>query len=199
MTNKEKKKLHRKTIKTHRKYVRQMCFKMGIPLQGLIHDLSKYSKEEFEIFKYYTGTCSPHQEMRNQFGYSDRWMYHYHKNKHHWQYWLDIEDYPDKVYPIKMPYKYVIESICDFVGAGMAYSKEKWTPNSPWEYWELRCKGKRLMHPDSEYLTEKLLWGIKELGLEGFLKMYNNSKKYLKENYENGTLQELDRKLEIDK
>ena len=55
------------------------------------------------------------------------------------------------------------------------------------------------MHPDSEYLTEKLLWSIKELGLEGFLKMYNNSKKYLNENYENGTLQELDRKLEIDK
>ena len=53
------------------------------------------------------------------------------------------------------------------------------------------------MHPDSEYLTEKLLWSIKELGLEGFLKMYRKSKNYFKENYENGTLQEKDRMLEV--
>ena len=46
---------HLKTIRTHRKYVRKACFKMGLFWQGLTHDLSKYSITEMKICKYYTG------------------------------------------------------------------------------------------------------------------------------------------------
>lgn len=37
---------HLKTIYLHRKYVRQMCWKMKFVWQGITHDLSKYSIEE---------------------------------------------------------------------------------------------------------------------------------------------------------
>lgn len=182
---------HLKTVRIHRKYVRRACFKMGIPWQGLIHDLSKYSLKELSIAKYYIGTRSPHAVARDEIGYSPSWLNHYHKNKHHWQYYLDIEDWPDKVIPIKMPYKYVIEMFCDFIGAGKAYSAKSgnWTTDTPWDYWEKACEGKRLMHRESEYLLKKLLWRLKEEGdEEAFYKWYKKSKSYLKRAYESGNL-----------
>lgn len=78
---------HLKTIFTHRKWVRKMCFKMGIPIQGLLHDLSKFSIPEMKILKYWTGKGSPHQACREAIGYSPSWNHHYHRNKHHYQYW----------------------------------------------------------------------------------------------------------------
>lgn len=182
-------KQHLKTIMTHRKFVKKACFKMGIPLQGFLHDLSKYTRKELLIYKYANGQKSPHAVMRDQFGYSDRWMYHYHKNKHHWQYWLDIESYPQAVYPIKMPYKYVIEMFCDFIGAGKAYNKEKWTLHTAWDYWMKACENQRLMHPDSEYLIKKLLWNLHEAESEEcFYSWYNSNKDYIKKMYELGIL-----------
>ena len=187
------KKRHLKTIRAHRKYVRQMCFKMGIPWLGLVHDISKYSCKEMSIAKYADGTRSPHAIARDELGYSPSWMNHYHKNKHHWQYWLDIEDWPDKVIAVRMPYKYVIEMFCDFVGAGKAYSQEKWTEDAPWDYWMKACEGKRLMHKESEYLLKKLLWNLKEMKLEKFLKWYKSIKNnYLKFYYDIDMLRMVD-------
>lgn len=195
MTNRQR---HIKTIRKHRKYVREMCFKMGIPWLGLIHDLSKYSHKEMSIAKYANGTRSPHAIARDELGYSPSWLHHYHKNKHHWQYWLDMEDWPNKVIPIKMPYKYVIEMFCDFVGAGKAYSQDKWTEDTPWDYWMKACEGKRLMHEESEYLIKKLLWNLKEMKMERFLDWYKStSKKYLKPHYANGDLKEYEMSLPL--
>lgn len=178
---------HLKTILNHRREVRKACFKMGIPLQGLTHDLSKFRPREFLIYKFANGEKSPHAVMREQFGYSDRWMYHYHVNKHHWQYWLDIESYPQSVKPIKMPYKYVIEMFCDFVGAGKAYSKDKWTTSAPLDYWEKSCQGQRLMHWESEAFFVYLLKLMNALPNEkDFYIVYKAEKKRLKEWYATG-------------
>jgi len=180
---------HLHTVGKHRRYVRSMCFKMGIPWQGLVHDLSKYSIKELSIAKYYTGTKSPHAACRELKGYSPSWMHHYHKNKHHWQFWLDIEDWPNNVVPVKMPYKYVIESFCDMVGASKAYNPKSWNESMPWDYYEQKCAGNRLMHKESEYLLAKLLWNLKIHGQKKFIKWYKGAKKYLKENYINGSLE----------
>lgn len=176
---------HLKTIHMHRKYVRKICFKMGIPWQGLFHDLSKYSLKELSVSKYYVGTRSPHEVCREQLGYSPSWQNHYHRNKHHWQYWLDIEDWPNKVVAAKMPYKYVIEAFCDMVGAGKAYNISTWTRNSPLDYWETKCEGKRLMHSSSEYLLKYLLIMLDILGEKKFYAWYRDIVKILKENYKN--------------
>lgn len=181
---------HLKVVHTHRRYVRRMCWKMGLFWRGVAHDLSKYSPTELGIAKYYEGDRSPHAVCRDELGYSPSWIHHYHKNKHHWQFWLDIEDWPLKVFPIKMPYKYVIEMFCDMVGASKAYSPQNWKPKKLWDYWEQRCKGQRLMHSDSEYLVEQLLWQYCQLGEVMFLKAYGQLKKKLKKAYETGTIQE---------
>ena len=83
---------HWKTIRTHRKIVRNLCFKCGLYWQGLTHDLSKYSPVEFwNGVKYFTGKASPHVGERKDKGYSDAWLHHHNKNKHHLPYWVDID------------------------------------------------------------------------------------------------------------
>jgi len=179
---------HLKTVRIHRKYVRKMCWKMGLFWQGLFHDLSKYSIPELKMCKYWTGKGSPHQACREAIGYSPSWINHYHKNKHHFQYWWD-EDEEGKIIPIKMPYKYVIESFCDMVGASKAYGGNTWTEMDVWNYWIAKCKGKRIMNKESQYLVEKLIWNLREMGEERFLAWYKRSKNnYLKPKYEDGSL-----------
>ena len=121
-------------------------------------------------------------------GYSPCWMHHYQRNKHHWQHWLDIEDWPNKVVAAKMPYKYVIEMFCDFVGASKAYNryKSEWHETEVWDYWIKACKGKRLMYKDSEHLIESLLSLYVHLGEKKFFEWYKQAKKYLKEEYNKG-------------
>lgn len=51
---------HFLTITHHKLVVMEGCFKVGLFKQGLLHDLSKYSWEEFKTgVKYYQGTRSP--------------------------------------------------------------------------------------------------------------------------------------------
>lgn len=176
---------HLKTIHTHRKYVRQMCWKLGLVWQGLVHDLSKYSLTELHMCKYWTGKGSPHQACRDAIGYSPSWIHHYHKNKHHFQYWWD-EDEEGKIIPIKMPYKYVLESFCDMVGASRAYNPQSWKPEKLVNYWETKCKGKRIMNIESQNFVEKLIYQLNDLGLDGFIKWFKANKKILKQEYQSG-------------
>jgi hypothetical protein len=174
---------HLKIIRTHRKFVRKACRKMGILRQGLFHDLSKYSISELRICKYYSGTRSPHDACRDLIGYSPSWIYHFHRNKHHWEFWCETTS--DGVWnPIKIPYKYIIEMFCDFVGAGKAYNMASWTTATPIAYWEAKCKGKRLMHQDSVKLFESLLKRMQKMDTEQeFYDWYKENKASLKNNY----------------
>ena len=56
---------HFKTITKHRMLVCRHCFQIGLYRQGLTHDLSKYSPEEFFTgVRYYQGTRSPNAAER---------------------------------------------------------------------------------------------------------------------------------------
>ena len=173
---------HLRLVHTHRKYVRQMCFKMGIPIRGLLHDLSKYSIKELSICKYYNGKQSPHEVARKELGYSHSWMAHKAKNKHHWEYWTD-NDSDANFYPVKFPYKYVIESFCDMVGASKAYMKENFTRKSPKEYWD-RQKDKRLYHKHTKKLLDTLFEAYAADEEFVFLRVYKRKKNEIKTKYE---------------
>ncbi len=61
---------HLKTINKHKALVMDLCFKIGLIKQGLLHDLSKYSPEEFLIgIKYYRGDSSPNSAEKLDKGY----------------------------------------------------------------------------------------------------------------------------------
>ena len=99
-------KSHFMTVTAHRHEVLRHCIKAGIPLQGLTHDLSKFSPEEFiNGVKYYQGTRSPHEGEREAYGFSYAWMCHKGRNKHHFEYWWDYDPETRKPAPVKMPLK----------------------------------------------------------------------------------------------
>ena len=173
---------HLKIIRTHRKYVRKACFKMGLFWQGLTHDLSKYSPTEMSICKYYSGTRSPHQNAREVLGYSPSWIHHYHTNKHHHMFWWD-ENEDGKIIPMKMPYKYVIESLCDMLGASKAYNPKNWRPEMLQKYWVMHCKDKRIQHPASEEFIDKMIMNLVTCGEEAFFEWYNRNKQFLQKAY----------------
>ena len=56
---------HFSTITRHRHAVIANCIRAGLPMQGLMHDLSKYSPTEFiQGVRYYQGTRSPNAAER---------------------------------------------------------------------------------------------------------------------------------------
>ena len=79
------------TITRHRLLVCKHCFKIGLYWQGLTHDLSKYSPEEFWTgVRYYQGDRSPNAAEREAIGFSKAWLHHKGRNKHHFEYWIDV-------------------------------------------------------------------------------------------------------------
>lgn len=147
---------HLKTIHIHRKWVRYYCFKAGLYKQGLSHDLSKYSPTEFwESVKYYSGTSSPIDECKKDKGYSDAWLHHRGRNKHHYEYWQDNFDYGGEALP--MPYKYALELVCDYLAAGVTYMKENFTYEAEYEWWRRRIEKPIAMHPATQYFVTEML------------------------------------------
>lgn len=78
-----------------------------------LHDESKYSGEEYDAYDaYFYGGNRSHEVVEN-FNYA--WLHHIHNNPHHWQYWILINDDPEKGEIIlDMPTEYIIEMICDW-------------------------------------------------------------------------------------
>lgn len=128
---------HLRTIQRHRKEVRKLCFKCGLYWQGLVHDLSKYSPEEFTpSVKYYTGKRSPTEDEIKDLGYSKAWLHHQGRNKHHYQYWQD----PTHDLIAEIPYKYIVEMFCDRVAACKIYRGSQYTDSSAYIYFVKNAK-----------------------------------------------------------
>ena len=149
---------HFLTITRHRHLVMRNCFKCGLYWQGLTHDLSKYGFTEFWLgAKYYLGTKSPHHLERQEKGYSEAWMHHKGRNKHHYEYWIDYPvDRTQSLVGMKMPVKYVVEMFCDRIAASKIYHKENYTNATALEYYK-RGHHRYVIHPESDALLRKLL------------------------------------------
>jgi hypothetical protein len=130
---------HLRTVLTHKKEVAKICFKFGLYKQGIFHDMSKFSPTEFfSSVKYYQGNRSPIEAEKEDKGYSMAWAHHHNRNPHHWMYWLDY-DRVNEPAPMRIPYKYAVEAIADWIGAGRAYcknSKTEFTWDEPYEYYK---------------------------------------------------------------
>lgn len=170
---------HLHTINKHRFIVFKLCCKVGIPFRGLVHDLSKYSFEEFfESARYYTdGNYSPIINAKRDKGYSKAWLHHKGRNKHHFEYWYD-EVAPTKT-PI-IPFKYMLEMICDRVAASKTYNKKEYSDSDSLSYL-LRTKDKMCMN---KCLIDYLERVFTELSKKGEVIL---NKKYLKKLYDEYT------------
>ena len=168
---------HLKTVTKHRWWVCYYCFKAGIPWQGLVHDLSKFSPTEFwESVKYYQGFRSPIDYCKEINGWSKAWMHHKGRNKHHTDYWVDLSA-PDKT-PI-IPYQYVAEMLCDKLAAGMVYKGKDWTKEYELDYW-LNERDKTLVNDQVEALITEFLTQVSKDGIDKVLTKKNVKALYKK-------------------
>ena len=175
---------HLHTVNTHRFKVFCLCCKVGIPIQGLLHDISKYSRIEFwEGVKYYQGDYSPIHNCKQEKGYSEAWLHHKGRNKHHYEYWYDYES-PNETPP--MPFKYFLEMICDTLSAGMTYQGKDWTKEYQLSYWN-RTKERVRMNEAQKIALEKVYKEIAKKGIKEVLnkktikKIYDKAMKEAKE------------------
>jgi hypothetical protein len=128
--------------------------KAGIPWQGIVHDLSKFSPVEFwESVKYYQGDKSPIDACKQANGYSNAWLHHKGKNKHHYQYWQDDFDHGGKA--LRMPLKYRKEMICDYFGAGRAYYGDAFTVQKEYDWWIAKKQLPLKKHPKDVEFVDK--------------------------------------------
>ncbi len=161
---------HFLTITHHRHLVMYYCFKVGIGFQGLFHDWSKYSFTEFyNGAKYYTGTASPNDQERKIKGYSAAWMHHKGRNKHHFEYWVDVigTDYG----PVVMPIRYLKESLCDRIAASKIYAKKMYRSDFPLQYFLKQETSRKMEKTSAAVLQQWLEWVASDGEKEAFKKI----------------------------
>lgn len=163
------------TITRHRHAVLAGCFRVGLYYQGLTHDLSKYSPVEFwNGVKYYQGTRSPNTAEREDRGYSLAWMHHKGRNRHHFEYWTDLDPTTKRYAPVPMPRRYLVEMVMDRRAACLIYQGKNYTDASALEYF-LRSKDRIEMHPQTQRELEYILTMLRDQGEKDTFRYLKNS------------------------
>ena len=169
---------HTKLVFKHKWVVFKLCYKIGIPWRGFLHDWSKFTPVEFwESVKYYDGHKSPIKVCKQYNGYSKAWLHHKGRNKHHYEYWVDLALPKEKA--IIIPYKYAAEMICDKLAAGMVYNGKTWTPNMQLDYY-MKERETALIHPQIDQFMLAIFTEISKNGLNKTLTKKNIKKIYEK-------------------
>ena len=78
-----------------------------------IHDESKFDRDEYDAYdKFFYGGNRSYQVVQD---FNTAWLKHIHKNPHHWQYWVLINDDPSEgIKALDMPLDYIYEMIADW-------------------------------------------------------------------------------------
>lgn len=167
-------------VSHHKWEVFKLCCRAGIPLRGLLHDLSKFTPSEFiESVKYYNGHRSPLAVSRELNGYSKAWLHHKGRNRHHWEYWID--GYITGGYGCIIPFKFACEMICDMIAASKVYKGKEYTLDCPLKYFEAQTYG-QFVHPQIQDFMRAAFTAYAEEGpnaiskerLQGFYKKHVN-------------------------
>jgi hypothetical protein len=153
-----------KYMARHKWFVFLECYKLNIIWLGVTHDLSKFRPSEFIPYANFfngniklgrdkTGYYKPTNTGNLAFDYA--WLEHQHANKHHWQHWCLVQD-DDPSVVMLMPYKYMLEMVADWRGAGKAQG----TPDT--KAWYLEHKNHIKLHEVTRHEVEQLLGVIYE-------------------------------------
>lgn len=118
------------------------------------HDFSKTTPEEYNAYDAYFYGNRSYEVVKN---FELAWLTHIHKNKHHWQYWVLINDDPvEGMKLLEIPKEYIIEMICDW----WSFS---WNNGNLYEIfdWYNEHKDHIKMNSDSRKIVEYILHEIK--------------------------------------
>lgn len=132
----------------HKWFVFLESRKLGVSWLGIVHDWSKFLPSEFAPYAQHFYGNQPKKKDDSAFDIA--WLHHQKRNRHHWQYWMLIQDNEeDKVLP--MPGRYRSEMLADWHGAGRAYGN----PNT--RQWYEEHKHEIIIHAETRAWIESQL------------------------------------------
>lgn len=120
----------------------------------LIHDMSKFLPGEWIPYSRTFYKEDGSKQYQPTIAFDTAWLYHQHRNKHHWQYWRLRED-SGNVKLIPMPLTFIKEMVADWAGAGRAITGE-------WEIakWYVDNAHKIDIHPSTRHEVERILTDV---------------------------------------
>lgn len=157
---------HLRTISRHKLEVGRLCFKLGLYRQGLTHDLSKFGPTEFAVgARYFNGQRSPNDFERRDRGFSTAWLHHKGRNRHHFEYWMDVASRTDRrIVGKPMPGRYVLEMLCDRIAACKVYQGAAYTQRSALEFFTRNAAYNTLMDEQTRAFLGELLQIVADEG-----------------------------------
>ena len=122
-----------------------------------MHDASKYSFEEYGAYDefFYPSDRSrvgSDPERKRAFDYA--WLHHQNTNKHHWQYWVLIND-NEGIKALEIPKEYVIEMVSDW--GAFAYLKKD---GQHLIDWYKANKDQQIINPTTRDLVNLLVYEL---------------------------------------
>lgn len=174
---------HLKTVIVHKYWVFYYGCKLGIPIRAFFHDFSKFNTIEFfESVKYYQGgKSSPINAAKADKGYSLAWQHHKGRNPHHYEHWTD--KYDSGTVSIKMPFKYLVEMIADYLGAARAYHGKNFTLQDELNWWKNKISGNVCINEHTRNFVTYVFCKFVDTG-----KVYRINTNFLKGCYESDTI-----------
>lgn len=147
----------------------EWCIKYGI-LNGLdvnlgvlenridTHDTSKFHTAEYEAYDAYFYPSEDDSANDVDGTFNKAWLGHIHKNDHHWQHWVLLNDDPvgDEYEALEMPNEAVVEMFCDW----FSFNGKNGNDRSIFD-WYAEHKHIMKLHPSSRDLIELLLAKVK--------------------------------------
>ena len=143
----------------HKWFVFWECLRVGRPVAGLMHDLSKLRPSEWLPYAAYFYPGGVSRNVRNKSGYYKptdtgdeafdfAWLLHQKRNRHHWQWWVLPED-DGGMKILKMSHAAMVEMVCDWRGAGNAQGYGR----DPLKWYKTN-KDKMLLHEQTRQWIE---------------------------------------------
>ena len=119
------------------------------------HDKSKDEPDEYNAYDaYFYGNNRSYKVVQD---YQRAWLLHIHRNPHHWQHWILINDDPKEgEIVLEMPYDYIVEMICDWWAFSWAQEKL----DAIFDWYQEHSKYMKLA-PDTRKTVEDILDKIK--------------------------------------
>lgn len=134
----------------HKWFVFVEGMKLGVPLyQLIVHDWSKFLPSEWLPYarNFYNEDGSVKDTREESESFLDAWNHHQKRNRHHWQYWVSIQD-SGEIILRPIPRRFIKEMLADWRGAG----KARHSPNT-WEWYE-KNRFNMLLHPEARWWIE---------------------------------------------
>lgn len=82
----------------------------------LLHDLSKYSEEEFNAYRKYYYPINEEEKNNAKVDFEKAWKHHYENNDHHWQARVNMTNMTEH---LKLA---CLENICDWLAMGYKFN-----------------------------------------------------------------------------